>query len=61
MRYSPTRPQSKIEKLPAIFAFDIVTEQMLNAELLRAETQKMFELAQQCKVDYDGWGTYFEE
>jgi regulator of RNase E activity RraB len=25
------------------------------------ETKTMFELAKKCKVDYDGWGTYFEE
>lgn len=53
--------EAELENGDKVFAFDIVTEQMLNAELLRDETQKMFELAQKCNVDYDGWGTYFEE
>ncbi len=53
--------EAELENGDKVFAFDIVTEQMLNTELLRAETKDMFELAQKCKVDYDGWGTYFEE
>jgi len=53
--------EAELENGDKVFAFDIVTEQMLNAELLRKETKAMFELAQKCEVDYDGWGTYFEE
>ncbi|MBU2923866.1 ribonuclease E inhibitor RraB [Colwellia sp. 1_MG-2023] len=53
--------EAELENGDKVFAFDIVTEQMLNAELLRKETKAMFELAQKCNVDYDGWGTYFEE
>lgn len=53
--------EAELENGDKIFAFDIVTEQMLNAKLLREETKTMYELAKQCKVDYDGWGTYFEE
>lgn len=53
--------EAELENGDKVFAFDIVTEQMLNVESLQAETKKMFELAQKCKVDYDGWGTYFEE
>lgn len=53
--------EAELENGDKIFAFDVVTEQMLNAQLLRSETTAMFELAQKCKVDYDGWGTYFEE
>ena len=53
--------EAELENGDKVFAFDIITEQMLNAELLRAETKTMYELAKKCKVDYDGWGTYFEE
>ena len=53
--------EAELENGDKVFAFDIVTEQMLNAEILRKETKEMFELAKKCKVDYDGWGTYFEE
>jgi regulator of RNase E activity RraB len=53
--------EAELENGDKVFAFDIVTEQMLDIELLKAETKAMFELAKKCKVDYDGWGTYFEE
>lgn len=44
-----------------VFSFDIITEQALEVEIITDETKIMFELAKKCKVDYDGWGTYFEE
>jgi regulator of RNase E activity RraB len=53
--------EAELENGDKVFAFDIVTEQMLNVKTLQAETKEMFELAKKCKVDYDGWGTYFEE
>ncbi len=53
--------EAELESGDKIFAFDIITEQMLNANILLEETKKMYELAKKCKVDYDGWGTYFEE
>jgi len=53
--------EAELENGDKVFAFDIATEQMLNTETLRKETKDMFELAKKCKVDYDGWGTYFEE
>lgn len=53
--------EAELENGEPIFSFDIITEQYLAIDVLLAETKKMYELAQQCKVDYDGWGTYFEE
>lgn len=53
--------EAELENGDRVFAFDIVTEQMLDVELLKSETKRMFELAIKCNVDYDGWGTYFEE
>ncbi|GAA0813928.1 ribonuclease E inhibitor RraB [Colwellia sp. D2M02] len=53
--------EAELENGDKVFAFDIATEQMLDIDLLKAETKTMFELAQKCGVDYDGWGTYFEE
>ena len=53
--------EAELENGDKVFAFDIVTEQMLDIDLIKKETQVMFELAKKCKVDYDGWGTYFEE
>jgi len=53
--------EAELENGETIFAFDIVTEQLLDIKIISDEVQKMSDLAQQCKVDYDGWGTYFEE
>lgn len=53
--------EAELENGDKVFAFDIVTEQMLDVDLIKKETQVMFELANKCGVDYDGWGTYFEE
>ena len=53
--------EAELENGDKVFAFDIVTEQMLDLDIISDETKKMVELAKQCHVDYDGWGTYFEE
>lgn len=53
--------EAELEDGSKVFAFDIITEQPLDEEILKDETKSMFELAKQSKVDYDGWGTYFEE
>ncbi|WP_286271206.1 ribonuclease E inhibitor RraB [Thalassotalea hakodatensis] len=53
--------EAELESGEKVFAFDIVTEQPLEIDILKDETKFMFELAKQNEVDYDGWGTYFEE
>jgi regulator of RNase E activity RraB len=53
--------EAELENGEKVFAFDIVTEQPLDEEILAEETKVMYQLAINCKVDYDGWGTYFEE
>ena len=53
--------EAELETGEKVFAFDIVTEQPLEFDVIVAETKSMFELAQECEIDYDGWGTYFEE
>jgi len=62
MGYDVEEPEEAVlEDGSKVFAFDIITEQLLDEDILKDETKLMFELAKQCKVDYDGWGTYFEE
>jgi len=53
--------EAELENGDKVFAFDIVTEQMLNLDIIITEIKEMLVLAKKCKVDYDGWGTYFEE
>lgn len=53
--------EAELETGEKVFAFDIITEQALEVEIIFDEAKAMYALAKQCKVDYDGWGTYFEE
>ncbi len=53
--------EAELENGARIFCFDVVTEQYLDVDELLEETQEMFLFAQSCNIDYDGWGTYFEE
>lgn len=53
--------EAELENGDKVFAFDIVSEHYLDEEDLMEEIKKMLVLANQNKVDYDGWGTYFEE
>ncbi len=53
--------EAELETGEKIFAFDIVTEHLLESEKIIAEVNQLLALAGQYHVDYDGWGTYFEE
>ncbi|WP_228445286.1 ribonuclease E inhibitor RraB [Thalassotalea sp. HSM 43] len=53
--------EAELENGARVFAFDVITEQYLDDDVLKKETLHMFEFAQRCNIDYDGWGTYFEE
>lgn len=53
--------EAETEDGEKVFAFDIVSEHYLDEDIILDEVKKMLQLAQQTKVDYDGWGTYFEE
>ncbi len=44
-----------------VIGFDIITESPLNAELINAQVAEIITLANQFGVNYDGWGTYFED
>ncbi|GLX83297.1 ribonuclease E inhibitor RraB [Thalassotalea eurytherma] len=53
--------EAELEDGTKVFAFDIITEQALEVEIINDEVKAMYELAKKSKIDYDGWGTYFEE
>ncbi len=53
--------EAELETGEKVFAFDIISEHYLDDEVIIDEIKVMIELALQNKVDYDGWGTYFEE
>ncbi|WP_240219828.1 ribonuclease E inhibitor RraB [Rheinheimera hassiensis] len=42
------------------WVFDAIREQSLDADSIVVDAIKLEELAHKHKVEYDGWGTYFE-
>ncbi|ESP93623.1 ribonuclease E inhibitor RraB [Pseudoalteromonas luteoviolacea] len=44
-----------------IWGFDIVVEAELNAEVIMEDVSKLVAVAEQAGVEYDGWGTYFQD
>ncbi len=62
MGYEVEEPEeAELETGEKVFAFDIITEHYLEDEDIMDEIKVMLQLALHNKVDYDGWGTYFEE
>ncbi|MCO6551814.1 MAG: ribonuclease E inhibitor RraB [Gilliamella sp.] len=60
--YEATDPDEDIDDAGnVIIAFDIVTESPLNAEIINAQIAEIIALTTQFDVNYDGWGTYFED
>ena len=44
-----------------IFCFDATVECKLDVETIVADIEKMLPILEKYGVDYDGWGTYFQE
>ncbi|MCW2257416.1 regulator of RNase E activity RraB [Providencia alcalifaciens] len=40
---------------------DVISESALNAELIDAQVEQLMQLAEKMGINYDGWGTYFED
>ncbi|EKT61197.1 ribonuclease E inhibitor RraB [Providencia burhodogranariea] len=40
---------------------DIISESALNADLIDAQVEQLMQLAEKMGINYDGWGTYFED
>ncbi|EOD3573527.1 ribonuclease E inhibitor RraB [Cronobacter sakazakii] len=44
-----------------VICCDVLSECALNAELIDAQVEQLMNLAEKFNVEYDGWGTYFED
>ncbi|WP_108652280.1 ribonuclease E inhibitor RraB [Dongshaea marina] len=44
-----------------LYCFDIYGESELDSDSILEPLPKMLEIAAQYAIEYDGWGTYFEE
>ncbi|WP_034917175.1 MULTISPECIES: ribonuclease E inhibitor RraB [Erwinia] len=60
--YEVTEPEElELEDGTTVMCCDILSEGALNAELIDAQVEQLVELSARFNVDYDGWGTYFED
>ncbi|MFQ1007293.1 ribonuclease E inhibitor RraB [Gilliamella apicola] len=60
--YEATDPDEDVDDTGnVVIGFDIVAESPLNAELINAQIAEIITLTNQFDVNYDGWGTYFED
>ncbi|OCG10892.1 hypothetical protein A9G09_12375 [Gilliamella sp. wkB292] len=60
--YEATDPDEDVDDAGnLVIGFDIIAESPLNAELINAQIAEIITLANQFKVNYDGWGTYYED
>lgn len=51
----------EIEDGTTLLCCDVISECALNAELIDAQVVQLIALAEKMNVNYDGWGTYFED
>ncbi|WP_445495299.1 ribonuclease E inhibitor RraB [Photorhabdus sp. SF281] len=51
----------EIEDGSILMCCDVISECGLNAELIDAQVEQLANLAEKMGVNYDGWGTYFED
>ncbi|AMG72354.1 TPA: ribonuclease E inhibitor RraB [Morganella morganii] len=51
----------EVEGGQVVLCCDIISECGLTAEHIDAQVEQLARLAEKMDVDYDGWGTYFED
>ncbi|QKJ85523.1 Ribonuclease E inhibitor RraB [Paramixta manurensis] len=60
--YEVTDPEElELEDGTTVMCVDILSELALNAELIDVQVEQLVNMAAKYHVDYDGWGTYFED
>ena len=62
MCYEVTEPEGlEVEEGEVVICCDILSESALNADLIDAQVEQLMNLAEKFNVEYDGWGTYYED
>lgn len=60
--YEVTDPEElEVEEGDTVICCDALSECALNAELIDAQVEQLLAVAEKYGVEYDGWGTYFED
>ena len=50
-----------MEEGDTVICCDVLSESALKAELLDEQVEQLLNLAEKFGVEYDGWGTYYED
>lgn len=53
--------QAETEDGEQVLCFDVLTECPLDEVIINEEVDQMVAFAEQFKLEYDGWGTHFED
>lgn len=60
--YEVTDPEElEVEEGDVVICCDVLSESALNAKQIDAQVEQLMNLAEKFNVEYDGWGTYFED
>ena len=60
--YEVTDPEElELEDGTTVMCVDIISEVALKEDLINAQIEQLVKMAGKHNVDYDGWGTYFED
>ncbi|WP_111741980.1 ribonuclease E inhibitor RraB [Leminorella richardii] len=60
--YEVTDPEElEVEDGLTLLCCDVISEVGLNAEIIDKQVEQLFILAERFEINYDGWGTYFED
>ena len=60
--YEVTEPEElEVEEGEVVICCDILSESALKVELIDAQVEQLMTLAEKFGVEYDGWGTYYED
>lgn len=51
----------EVEDGTIVMCCDVISEVALKAELIDSQVEQLVVLADKCGVNYDGWGTYYED
>ncbi|MEY8713545.1 RNase E inhibitor protein [Mangrovibacter phragmitis] len=60
--YEVTDPEElELDGGEIVICCDAISECALNAELIDTQVEQLMDLAEKFEVEYDGWGTYYED
>ncbi|OSN01803.1 MULTISPECIES: ribonuclease E inhibitor RraB [Lonsdalea] len=51
----------EVEEGVLLMCCDVISEVSLKAEIIDGQVEQLLSLAERHEVNYDGWGTYFED